>query len=266
MKVFFSHSGERSLQAAKLLANWTNRLIQSTQPWLSEEIQKGARWREELARALEDTRVGIICLTRENLGAPWIHYEAGAIGRTPGGLVCTFLLGVESRDVREPLGTFEHTRFERNDLFRLIRDIRSEVEKGKEPVLPETAFQEEFDVRWDALESALRTIKEASPPTPPTRRDPEDVLSDILETVRRIERGQQPEALEKAYRGKLWELLTRYAPTEAGEGVAVPGSRGGSGYSKLRDAFFHDDFRVSRTTDQTPGTPKDPGVDTHTSP
>ena len=35
-----------------------------------------------MANALEGMKVGIICLTLENLSAKWILYEAGALSKT----------------------------------------------------------------------------------------------------------------------------------------------------------------------------------------
>ena len=43
------------------------------------DIQKGSRGHFELAGALEGVRHGIVCLTPENLGEPWVLFEAGAL-------------------------------------------------------------------------------------------------------------------------------------------------------------------------------------------
>ena len=54
-------------------------VIQSAKPWMSEtDIEKGTRGLSELAKALEAIKVGISCLTPENLSAPWLLFEAGA--------------------------------------------------------------------------------------------------------------------------------------------------------------------------------------------
>ena len=52
-------------------------------PWLSSaDIDKGDRWGAALAHQLDEATFGIICLTRENLGRPWILIEAGAMSKT----------------------------------------------------------------------------------------------------------------------------------------------------------------------------------------
>jgi len=83
MKVFITFSGERSRSVASALHRWIPRVLQSVAPWLSEEdIQKGKRWRPEVAKALSETHFGILCLTPDNLLSPWIHFEAGALAKS----------------------------------------------------------------------------------------------------------------------------------------------------------------------------------------
>ena len=42
---------------------------------------KGSQWFHELGKVLDESSFGILCLTRQNLGAPWVLYEAGALGK-----------------------------------------------------------------------------------------------------------------------------------------------------------------------------------------
>jgi hypothetical protein len=83
MKVFISWSGERSRAVAEALWEWLPNVIQTVNPWVSlADIEKGARWSTEIASQLETCCVGLICLTPENLSAPWLLFEAGAISKT----------------------------------------------------------------------------------------------------------------------------------------------------------------------------------------
>ena len=84
-------------------------VIQRVEPWLSEAIEKGARWGAEIARALQETHYGILCMTPENLTAPWILFEAGALSKNVEyGRVCAYLLDVSLVDLPRPLGQFQH--------------------------------------------------------------------------------------------------------------------------------------------------------------
>src|SRR5437016_7402310 len=82
MKVFISWSGERSKAVAEALLDCLRIVIPNCYPWLSkDEIRKGSHWRAELAGILQECRFGIICLTPENFGRPWILFEAGALSK-----------------------------------------------------------------------------------------------------------------------------------------------------------------------------------------
>lgn len=90
MKIFFSWSGARSRAVAEALNDWLPRVIQAVKPFYSPEIEKGAKWSNEIDDALEGTRFGIVCLTPDNLSSTWIHYETGALSKTSGALIWTF--------------------------------------------------------------------------------------------------------------------------------------------------------------------------------
>lgn len=85
LSVFISWSGRRSQKLAQALHDWLPQVVQKVTPWMSsEDISAGARWANLIAGQLETTGFGIVCLTRENLIAPWVHFEAGAIAKSVG--------------------------------------------------------------------------------------------------------------------------------------------------------------------------------------
>jgi hypothetical protein len=93
MKVFISWSGELSKQVAQVLHDWIEDVLQGTEAWISsEDIDKGSFWFGEIGNELSETGIGILCLTKDNIHAPWILFEAGALSK---GLsknrVCPFL-------------------------------------------------------------------------------------------------------------------------------------------------------------------------------
>jgi hypothetical protein len=81
MKVFLSHSGDRSKAMALALEDFVPKLVPAVEPWISTGIDKGARWAPEIAENLEASGVGIVCLTSDNLTEPWILFEAGALSK-----------------------------------------------------------------------------------------------------------------------------------------------------------------------------------------
>lgn len=49
-----------------------------------DDIEKGAKWSTEVLKELEESEIGILCLTRDNLDKPWILFEAGALSKNFG--------------------------------------------------------------------------------------------------------------------------------------------------------------------------------------
>ena len=129
MKVFLSWSGEPSRHLAEVLRDWLPAVLQAVEPWMSaEDVAKGARWSALLAGELAQAKVGILCLTPDNLAAPWMLFEAGALSKTlEQTLVCPYLLGLRPADLGGPLVQFQAAEANRADTRRLVRTINAEL-------------------------------------------------------------------------------------------------------------------------------------------
>ena len=113
MRIFISWSGLRSKAVAEALRDWLVRVIQRLEPWVSsEDIRAGARWQSEIAGVLASTKVGVLCLTPDNLNSKWLHFEAGALAKTIDNstFVCPYLLDLDPSAVTLPLGQFHAKR------------------------------------------------------------------------------------------------------------------------------------------------------------
>ena len=83
MKVFVSWSGTRSRLIARELSAWLKDVFQGIETWMSEaDIKAGARWADKLSEELQRSNFAVMCLTPENMGSPWMLFEAGAISRS----------------------------------------------------------------------------------------------------------------------------------------------------------------------------------------
>ena len=104
MKVFLSWSGGRSRQVAVTLRDWLPNVIQALEPWMSaEDIEKGARWSSDVASELDECKAGILCITPDNIEAPWLLFEAGALSKTiEKTFVCPYLVGLGLSDLKGP--------------------------------------------------------------------------------------------------------------------------------------------------------------------
>lgn len=156
MKVLLSWSGARSKAVAEALRYWLKAVIQSIDPWMSEEdIKKGTRWSAELASELEKTRVGIICVTPENLNAPWILFEAGALSKTLNKTyVCPYLYKLEKMELVGPLSQFQATKADKADTKKLLATINSATDHP----LSEKQLEDTFKRWWPELDRRLKRI------------------------------------------------------------------------------------------------------------
>jgi len=157
MKVFISWSGNLSHRVALSLRDWLPVVLPFIDPWVSsEDIPKGTRWGTELARELEGTHSGIICLVPDNLTEPWLNFEAGALSKSvTTARIHPFLFGVEPRELPGPLAQFQATRFSKEELRKLIHALN--LEAG-EAALPTAKVDKAFDVCWPDLERRLEPL------------------------------------------------------------------------------------------------------------
>jgi hypothetical protein len=124
VKLFISWSGELSHQIALHLKKWLPVVLPFVEPWVSsEDIPKGTRWGAELATQLEGTASGIVCLVPGNVHEPWLNFEA--------------------------------TRFAKDDVRKLVRDINSEADAG---TLPPDRVDRSFEVCWPDLGGRLAPL------------------------------------------------------------------------------------------------------------
>jgi hypothetical protein len=199
MKVFISWSGKRSQTVALALREWLPNVIQSVKPWVSQaDIEAGARWLQEIDHELNDTRFGIICLTRDNQLAPWILFEAGALAKTiEKTFVCPYLIEMEPRDIEPgPLTQFQAKRATRDETKELVLSINNALPDGR---LSENRVTEAVELWWPKLEQALNALPADPQPEEPPRQL-EDMVEEMLGLVRDLARRSPTRSSRTSYR------------------------------------------------------------------
>lgn len=181
MKVFISWSGERSRQVAEALRVWLPRVMQAVDPWMSEaDIETGSRWLSEVSKVLDETSIGIICVTHENLSSPWLHFEAGALSKAlDQSSVCPIGLNLKPGQISGPLSQFQAVTLDEPGMMRVLSTLNKLI---PERTLPDAELDAIFEVWWPSLDKALREIPEA--PTPQPARATEDQLEELLQLAR----------------------------------------------------------------------------------
>ncbi len=210
LKVFITWSGEKSKAVAVALRDWLPLVIQSIDPWMSEEdMRKGVIWRSKLAEQLRDTNVGIICLTPENLDAGYILFEAGALSKlAEESYVCTYLINLNKGDIGGPLSSFQHTVADKDDTKKMIRTINEAL---KENALTETQVDRLFEKWWPDLDLALTKLPSDEVGHKPPRSDSEKI-DEILDLVRSLARQKSsiPSAGEILTLPSYNEIVAQY--------------------------------------------------------
>ena len=134
MKIFISWSGSRSKIVAEALNQLLPEIIQSVKPWIStSDINAGARWSDNVARELEASNFGIICVTQDNQRAPWLLFEAGALAKSvEKSLVCPYLIDLEPSQLESgPLSQFQAKKADMESTLNLMRTINNNTEGEK---------------------------------------------------------------------------------------------------------------------------------------
>jgi len=169
------------------LRDWLPSVLQTIKPYVSsEDIDKGARWSSDIAGELDASAYGIVCLTPENVDAPWINFEAGALGKSVDkSRVSPFLFRLKRSDVNGPILQFQSTIVEREDVSKLVRSMNAACQQD---ALEDARLDKAFDVWWPKLEEELNAIPEAA--HQPVKADggtdskTSQVLEELLELTR----------------------------------------------------------------------------------
>jgi hypothetical protein len=184
MKVFISWSGPRSQALAQSLRDWLPLVLHFVEPWLSEaDIAAGERWAQSVAKELESCNFGIICVTRENVGAPWILFEAGSLAKSlEGSRVIPLLLDLEFSEIGGPLAQFQAKKVDREGLAETVDSVNH---AAKQPI-PDARAKQLFDALWPQLESLVAAVPKHAATAKPIRPQHE-ILEELVSSVRAID-------------------------------------------------------------------------------
>jgi hypothetical protein len=188
MSVFLSWAGKRSHAVAQLFQRWLPYVIQTSDPWLSSaSIKKGSSWPDDLQQALQKANgVGIFFVTPAALRSQWMLFEAGRVAALGHRRVCAIRIGLDRLD--PPLGLYQHTSLERDDLQRLCIDLNEVLETGVEAAVVERAFNWAWQDFEAGLVEALKVADDEDGGAPVAAAVPEPgVEAVVLKALDRVE-------------------------------------------------------------------------------
>lgn len=242
MKIFISWSGERSHLLAQALYDWLPLVLHYVKPWLSEaDVAAGERWAQAVAQELESSNFGIICVTPENMGSPWVLFEAGALAKSmQGAKVIPLLFKLEFSDISGPLAQFQAKKFVKSGVVEVVNSIN---QSSDQPVLEDRARQL-FAALWPELENKIQAISDEAP-TEKHMRPSHEILEELVTGVRGLDvrfRELEGAAQEQGSRVRrrslrnispmMFEKLARMAPGEGDDPISL----------LMVGGFLRDDF------------------------
>ena len=186
LRVFLSWSMQRSEAAAQAFRDWLPSVLQNVKPYYTpDDIGKGARWSSEIRNELESSDFGIIFLTPENLGSPWLLFEAGALSKLEKSHVAPLLIGVEPTDVTGPLAQLQLTKFNKEECLKLVKALNSALgSRALEPAVLANVFEK----WWPDLAEKIQTIVETNLPAAGSqKRTDRDLLEEVVERLRALQ-------------------------------------------------------------------------------
>lgn len=153
MKVFISWSGNISEKIATILSDWLPDVLPEIEPWMSkQDVMHGENWPIVLSKELAEIDYGILCLTSENLNAPWILFEAGALSKNfEKSRVMPLVYDVEINEIPSPLSFLQAKTLEQAGIWDMVKALNSLSSKPK----TDTRLKRAFDTWWPDLEQRL---------------------------------------------------------------------------------------------------------------
>lgn len=191
MKIFISWSEKQSEYVASALHSWIPNVLQTVQPWMSSKnIGAGERWSQQISDELEKTNFGIICVTKNNLNSPWLLFEAGALAKQiKNSYVCPYLINIEPTEIPEgPLSQFQAKTATLTGTKELLKTINSVIDINHR--LKEDQVGRTFEKWWPDLENEINSLPNKNKDNDKLARKPEEMIPEILDIVRGIQRKQ----------------------------------------------------------------------------
>jgi hypothetical protein len=195
VSIFISWSGEPSRSYAAILAEWIPFVVPGASVFFSPSIEPGARSFRAIEKALEGCTYGIVCLTRTNLGSPWLNFEAGAMANAlrviaeesdQPPVVPLLFGGLTTADVQTPLSIFFQMRYpDRGSIQDIVRGINKSL--GERSQLPHV-LDKLFEALWPECEDKIAAVNVDDASQAKPKRDVIDIVGEILDIVRAQQR------------------------------------------------------------------------------
>jgi TIR domain len=141
--IFISWSGEKGRKVAESLRSWLPYIFDRLQFWFSpKDLPEGAWWSAELSRCLDASHFGILIITPESLGSPWIMFETGALSKNlfPERRVVPYLIALKESDLIGPIAQLQALQADEIGTLRLVMAINNVLDFRQDTGVIERRF------------------------------------------------------------------------------------------------------------------------------
>lgn len=180
--VFLSWSGARSKEMAAALHGWLPTMLQEVDPFFSDQdIGAGEEWDKSIHARLEGAKFAVICITEENVSAPWVNYEAGYLAAKVMGGTVPWLLRLDPVGLKfSPLSRLMAKSADIDGTKHVVYAINQKLGSP----LSQSVLDSTFKKQWPDLDDLLSKIP-ASPTVTPVRTE-QDLLEESVRNTRKI--------------------------------------------------------------------------------
>jgi hypothetical protein len=174
----------RSRAVAAALHDWLPIVVPGVEPWVShKDIAAGGRWSQDVAKELEASNFGIICLTAENIAKPWVLFEAGALSKiVVEGAVVPYLFGIDEIQIDGPLSQFQGKKAEKTPTWEMVSSINDRVPRPENTVI----LERRFEGNWPQLAEKLAAVPPPTAEPIRPRRATEEILEDLTIRIQNL--------------------------------------------------------------------------------
>ena len=205
--LFLSWSGKKASLIAPAIKSFLEDVIAVGDIFLSHDIGSGSRWSDEIGAALRNCDAGLVLLTAENISAPWLYFEAGALSKKlEEARVIPILCDITIGEVAgTPLNQFQAKSLTKDEFVDACVDLGFALGVSKEAVL------RRFEVNWPTLQGSIEKLntksKSSKKAAEPSIKDVYSVLENLSARLGNLEEGinslQRSTAIPAARRNAL---------------------------------------------------------------
>jgi hypothetical protein len=176
-----------------------------------EDIDKGSKWDTDIAKELQLSNFGLICVAKDRITAPWLNFEAGALSKSMSDktYVATLLVNVKPSDLSNtPLAAFQSTQMNHDDIKLLMNTMNN---AAGEKTIDSNLFESSFEYRYASLDEKLNALSKETDETSEEKKTTEPVNADILEEILKNSRNTQRQLndLDFASRNEVKQMIVK---------------------------------------------------------